>query len=63
MNKNEILDFMKPRISAYYYEILILWSSDKKNKSCFQIKPTLFGTGYIISYDTWWNYDTLIVYK
>lgn len=64
MNREELLVFMKGRISNYYYDILTIWTLKRKNKFLFfkrkfDIRPTIFSKGYII----YAGFDSIIVYN
>lgn len=63
MNREELLKWMKGRISDYYYDILTIWTLKRKNKFLFfkrkfDIVPTTFSKGYIIRS----GFDSIIVY-
>jgi len=65
MNREELLKFMKSRISKYYYEILELWVKEDNKISAntkFAIESTPFGTGYIVKSKNWWSNDYIFVY-
>jgi hypothetical protein len=55
MNRTELLEFMKPRISTYYYEILEHWTKRREKtlfffESTFSFEPACFDHGYCVNY-------------
>jgi hypothetical protein len=62
MNRTELLEFMKPRITTFYYDILEVWSRNREKSfwgmTKFDIQPSLIRKGYYI----WDGYDLLAVY-
>lgn len=53
MNRKELLEFMKPRISQYHYDILEVWSKNREKRfflfnSNFDIQSTVLNNGYIV---------------
>lgn len=64
MDREELLKWLDGRISNYYYEILYVWTKKREKrflffKRKFDVKPTLFKKGYIVSS----GLESLIVYK
>lgn len=65
MNREELLKWMKPRITKYHYELLELWVLQDNKISAntkFTIESTLFETGYLINSRNWWSSDYMTVY-
>ena len=53
MKRKDLLEFMKPRISEYHYDVLEVWSKDREKRFLifdrnFKISPTILGEGYVI---------------
>lgn len=64
MDREELLQFMKGKISKYYYDILYAWTKKRKKtflffKRKFDVEPTLLGEGYVVST----GLDHIILYK
>ena len=54
MDRQELLTFMKGKISDYYYDILYVWTKKREKrflffKRKFDVEPTLLGKGYVVS--------------
>jgi hypothetical protein len=65
MNREELLSFMKDRVSDYHYEILEVWSKNRRKKFFifnrkFDIEPLGILAGYIVSSG---YCDYIILYK
>lgn len=64
MDREELLQFMKGKISKYYYDILYVWTKKRKRKFLFfkrkfDVEPTIFSEGYVVSS----GLDHIILYK
>ena len=64
MNRTELLEWIKPRISEYYYDILVAWTKIREKKLFwkrkFLVEPVIYGKGYII--DSGKSFDSIIVH-
>jgi hypothetical protein len=55
MNRTELLDFMKGKISNYYYEILVVWTQKREKNlfgfdTKFDVEPTAYThNGYVVN--------------
>lgn len=64
MDRQELLTFMREKVSNYYYDILYAWTKKRERKFlCFKrkfdVEPTLLGKGYVVST----GLDHIILYK
>lgn len=64
MNREELLKWIKGKISDYYYDILVFWTKNREKRFIFfqrkfDLSPTIFGNGYIIRA----GLESIIVYK
>jgi hypothetical protein len=67
MNRDELLKFMKGKITEYYYEILEIWTKSREYKFLlfkrkFDVEPTIasINKGYIITAK---SFDYIMVYS
>ena len=64
MDREELLQFMKGKISKYYYDILYVWTKKRERKFLFfkrkfDVEPTIFSEGYVVSS----GLDHIFLYK
>lgn len=63
MTRNELLEFMKSKVSKHYYELLSSWSKKRECrlfwKRKFKVNPAAIFNGYIVSVNL---YDFIIIY-
>lgn len=64
MDREELLKFMKGKVSDYYYDILYAWTKKREKtllffKRKFDVEPTIFLEGYVVKS----GLDHLILYK
>ena len=64
MERTELLNWFKGKISDYYYDILYAWTKKREKKFLFfkrkfDVEPTLLGKGYVVST----GLDHIILYK
>lgn len=65
MKRDELLQWIKSRISPRYYDTLTVWTLKRKNKflfweRIFDVEPTPFGDGLIVRSGRLFDY--IIVY-
>lgn len=64
MDRQELLTFIKGKVSNYYYDILYAWTKKRERKFLFfkrkfDVEPTILLEGYVVKS----GLDHIILYK